>query len=129
MQTFGYERSAPWRQSLALLDYLRKLTDTFHEDPFGMAGRIRSLAADLPPRCAIAHEQADYDSATQHAQAASEHLFKLWLQAQVAAHLALINPRLLRDLRSRIEALDNAITDMPDDLFEDDGQDELAQAA
>jgi|GEM_PF-2908827 len=126
MQTHGYDRSEPWRQALALLEDIAELTKAFDEDPFGLAGKLRSLAAELPQRCAGTFEQQDYTAAQQHAQSASEHLFKLLVQAQVAAHLKLISPKQLKHLRLSLDQLDAAITALPDELFEDDGLSEAA---
>ena len=87
------------------------------------------MTADLPIRCAICFEQNEYDSVKSHATAITEHLFKLLLQAQVASHLGLLTARQLKALRKKLDALENAVTALPDELFEDDGQDELKPAA
>ena len=129
MQTHGYERSAPWRQSLALMKHLAQLTDAFEDDAFSMAGKLRTLAADLPILSAYCYEQIEYDRAKANADEARQHLFKLLLQAQVAAHLGLIDARQLTDLRKKLDALEDAITQLPDELFEDDAQPDLEQAA
>ena len=129
MQTHGYEHSAPWRQALALLDHLRALTADFKDDPFGCGGKLRAMAADLPIRCAVCFEESDYESVQSHASAIIEHLFKLLLQAQVAGHLGLLTGRQLKVLRKKLDSLENAVTALPDELFEDDGQDELKPAA
>ena len=129
MHTQGYERSTPWRLALALMTRVAALTDTFEDDGFSMAGKLKVLAADLPARCAMTHEQADYDSAQRHAQSTSEHLLKLWMTAQVAAHLGLIHPKPLAALRKQLDAIDDATAALPDELFEDDGEGELADAA
>ena len=128
MQTHGYQRSAPWKQALALLDQTRALTAGVEDDPMGMAGRLNALAAELPVLAATAFEQLDYDNARAHARAACEHLFRLELNAQVALHLGLITPRQLNELIKRLNTLDQTLVDLPDELFEDDGVD-TAQAA
>lgn len=129
MQNQGYERSAPWRQALALLDQLSAAADAFDSDPFTMANRVRGLAIELPAKCATCFEQMDYDSAAAHANATREHLFKLRLAVQVAAHLGLINPRQLKPLIRQIDQLDTTLADLPDELFEDDGPTDYQEAA
>lgn len=130
MQTQGYERSAPWRQALALLTRIQSITADFEDDAFGLAGKLRSQAADLPARAALCFEQLDYDAAHQHAAATRDQLFKLWLTAQVAEHLGQLSHKQLNDLRKKLDALDDALESLPDELFEDDGQDTpLADAA
>ncbi|MFN3168267.1 MAG: hypothetical protein ACE37H_14505 [Phycisphaeraceae bacterium] len=129
MQTHGYERGAAWKQSLAMLDQTRALTDAFESDPFGLAGKLRSLALELPVFAATIYEQFDYDSATSFSNRATQHLFQLWLQAQLAEHLGLLTKRQLGDLRKKIDTLDAMFAELPDALFEDDGEDEPAQAA
>ena len=129
MQTHGYERSAVWKQALALLDHLRKLTAGFDNDPFAMAGRLRGIAIDLPARAANAYEQADYDSVQAHADDAAHQLLQLWVQLQLANHLGLVTPRQLKDLRKRIDNLHTAFTALPDELFEDDETQAPSEAA
>lgn len=129
MQTHGYERSAAWRLALALLDQVRTLTGPIDDDPFGLAGKLRSLASELPTLAALTYEQLDYDNAQAHAERAAAHHFKLWVQAQVAHHLGLITARQLKDLRQALDRLDEALSALPDELFEDDGLDDEAEAA
>lgn len=129
MQTHGYDRSSVWKQALALLDHLRTLTATFDNDPFGLAGKLRAIAVDLPVRAATAYEQLDYDSAKAHADKASQQIFQLWVQAQLAQHLGLLTPRQLNDLRRRLDTLDDAFAELPDELFEDDDAQDLSDAA
>jgi hypothetical protein len=129
MQTHGYERSAAWKQSLAIVDQTRVLTEAFETDPFGMAGRLKSLAIELPVFAATLYEQFDYESANTCAESASQHLFQYWLQAQLAEHLGLLTPRQLSDLRKKIDTLDATFAGLPDELFEDDGLDEPAPSA
>lgn len=126
MKTHGYERSRPWKLSLVLIDQVAALTDTIENDAFGMAGKLKGLAIDTPPRAALAFEQLDYDSARQHVHAASDHLLNLVIQARVAQHLGLITPRQLADLGKRVDALDKSLAELPDELFEDDGLSEAA---
>lgn len=129
MQTHGYEHAHAWRSALALVDHIQSLADTFADDPFGMAGKLRSLAADLPLCAAQTFEQHDYDSAKRQATHASAQLFNLRVQSQLAQHLGLLTPRQRNNLQKKIDALDDAITDLPDELFEDDGEDAFAGAA
>lgn len=129
MQTHGYERSAAWKQSLAMLDQTRALTDAFETDPFGLAGKLKTLAIALPVFAATVYEQFEYDSARAHAEGASQHLLQFWLQAQLAEHLGLLTARQLSDLRKKIDTLDATFDALPDELFEDDGEDEQGIAA
>ncbi|XAM00662.1 four helix bundle protein [Phycisphaeraceae bacterium D3-23] len=116
-----YEHTRAWKQALALVAHVYKLTQTFPaEEKSGLAGGMRKSIAALPLKLADCWAQDEYEPALAAASAGHALLRDTLVQAQVAYHLALLNKHQLADLRKRTARTAHTLDAMLDDLFEDD---------
>lgn len=120
MATPTYEHTRAWKQALALVSHVYKLTQHFPaEEKSGLAAGMRKSTAALPVKLAECWAQESYDSAQASAAAAHGLLRDTLVQAQVAYHLSIVSRHQLTDLRKRTAKTAHTLDTMLDDLFEE----------
>ncbi|MEM9415434.1 MAG: four helix bundle protein [Planctomycetota bacterium] len=116
-----YEHTRAWKNALALVAHVYKLTQHFPaEEKSGIAGGMRKSIAALPLKLADCWAQDDYAPALDAANAGHTLLRDTLVQAQVAYHLGFVTKHQLADLRKRTAKTAHTLDAMLDDLFEDD---------
>lgn len=120
MATPTYEHTRAWKQALALVSHVYRLTQHFPaEEKSGLAAGMRKSTAALPVKLAECWAQESYDSAQTAAAAAHGLLRDTLVQAQVAYHLSIVSRQQLTDLRKRTAKTAHTLDTMLDDLFEE----------
>ncbi|MFI4861733.1 MAG: four helix bundle protein [Phycisphaerales bacterium JB063] len=125
MTTPTYEHTRAWKQALALVTHVYKLTQTFPpEEKSGIAGGMRKSIAALPLKLADCWAQDEYTPALAAANAGHALIRDTLVQAQVAYHLALITKHQLADLRKHTARAAHTLDAMLDDLFEEETEEQ-----
>ncbi len=120
MPTPTYEHTRAWKQALALVSHVYRLTQHFPpEEKSGLAAGMRKATAALPVKLAECWAQDTYDDAQAAAAAAHGLLRDTLVQAQVAYHLSIVSRHQLTDLRKRTAKTAHTLDAMLDDLFEE----------